>query len=148
MKIIVEEINNIKETEIIIKCKRTDDNVKSIVSSLKLFDNNISVKKDKNTYILSPKEIFYFDCVENKVFCYCEKEIYETNYRLYQLEELFYNTSFLRINKNIILNINKIKSFTSTINGRMEASLINGEKVEISRNYVHALKIKLGGKNR
>ena len=57
----------------------------------------------------------------------------------------FSNSMFIRINKYNILNANKIKSFKSGLNGRMEAYLKNGEKVEISRNYSPALKLLLRG---
>ncbi|NCA66494.1 MAG: LytTR family transcriptional regulator [Clostridia bacterium] len=145
MKITVEEIANITETEVIVKCKERCDNVNSIIATLRLFDNNITVKADGKGFLISAPDIFYFENVEDKVFCYTEKEVYETSYRLYELENIFGNSTFLRINKTIILNANKIKSFKAALNGRMEAKLFNGEMVEISRNYVPALKLMLGG---
>ena len=54
------------------------------------------------------------------------------------------NASFIRASKNMILNINKINSISHTFSGKMTATLINGEKAEISRNYVQLLKEKLG----
>lgn len=44
----------------------------------------------------------------------------------------------------MILNIYKIKGFKSQINGRLEALLLNGERVEVSRKYVKELKYRLG----
>lgn len=146
MKIIIEEITNINETEIIVKCKERTDDIDNIVDTLKLFDKTISGKKDKETYIIKPADIFYFDSANDKVFCYTKDDVYETNYKLYEIEQIFQKSTYLRVNKNIVLNINKIKSFKSSFNGRIEATLLNGEMVEISRNYVPALKQKLGGK--
>lgn len=145
MKVTIEEIANLQETEVIVKCKDRSGSVEGIIATLRLFDNIITVKKDNHNFILTPQEIFYFESVEDKVFCYGEKEVFETNNRLYEIENYFANTTFLRINKYIVLNANKIESFKATINGRVEANLTNGEKVEISRNYVPALKIMLGG---
>lgn len=145
MKITIEEIKNSLETEVVIKCKLRDDYVESIVASLRLFDSNVTAKKDGSYFLLSPGEIFYFESVDDKVYCYGEKEVYETSLRLYEIEEKFLGTTFLRVNKSMILNITKISEFKSLINGRMEAVLSNGEKVEISRNYVKALKILLMG---
>lgn len=146
MKITVEEISNITDTEIVIKCKEKSDNVESIIATLRLFDHNITAKRDDTRYIITAKDVYYFESVDNKVFCYTAKEVYETSYKLYEVETIFANTTFLRINKNIVLNANKIRSFKAALNGRMEAKLINGELVEISRNYVPALKLLLGGK--
>lgn len=145
MKITIEEIANLQETEVIVKCKERSDNVQGIIASLRLYDKIITVKKEGNNYNLAPRQIYYFESVDDKTFCYAAKEVFETNYRLYELENMFIGSTFLRINRNVVLNANKIESFKATLNGRMEAKLLNGEIVEISRNYVPALKVLLGG---
>ena len=91
-----------------------------------------------------PKEIFYFEAVDNKVFLYLEKDVYETKQKLYELEELFRGTDFVRVSKSVILNLSKVKSLSPAFNGRFEATMKNGEKLIVSRAYVPALKEKLG----
>ncbi len=145
MRLSVEEISNLAETEVIVKCRERSGEVLGIVATLRLFENNIAAKKEGESFIIAPSEILYFESVNDRVFCYTERDTYETAYRLYELEERFLRSTFLRINKNIILNASKISCFSAALNGRMEARLINGEKVEISRNYVPALKLLLGG---
>ena len=86
MKITVEEIANLSETEIIVKCRRRTDSINTVVDTLRLFDRVITGKKDGDTYMVRPHEIYYFDSVNDKVFCYTEKEVYETGYKLYVLE--------------------------------------------------------------
>jgi DNA-binding LytR/AlgR family response regulator len=93
-------------------------------------------------------DIFYFESIENKTFAYSVNEVYEISEKLYMLETQLEKTPFIRISKSIILNSKKIKSFKNTINGRMEATLKNNEKVKISRMYVTNLKEKLGGTKR
>lgn len=146
MKIKVERILNLSETEVIIKCGETSGDAERIAASLRLLDRIITCRKDGETYAVPAADVFYFECVDDKIFCYTEKTVYETAYRLYELEAIFRNTLFLRVNKYAILNANKIVSFKSALNGRMEALLSNGERIEISRNYVPALKLLLGGK--
>ena len=144
MKIIVEEIANLDEMEIIVKCKKRTDNVDSIVDTLRLFSKVISAKRDEETYLIKVHDIFYFDSVDNKVFCYTENLVYETKYKLYELENALINTTFIRVNKSLIVNVEKIKSFKFSSNGKMVATLKNGEQISISRNYVSALKVVLG----
>ncbi len=146
MKIKVEEILNQEETEVIVRCFSVDEEVKKLISTLRLFEEHLLGKLNDRTYPLHPKQIFYFESVDNKVFAYTEKETYETTYKLYELEDLLKNTSFLRVNKTTILDAGKITSFRSAINGRMEAILKNGEKIIVSRTYVGAIKMILGGK--
>ena len=145
MKITVEEMADIPENEIIVRCKERDLSVDKLISALKFLDQTISVKKDGKNYILPVSDIYYFDCADNKVFCYTQGEVYETNFKLYEIESLPDNTKLVRVSKRMIVDAGKIKAFKAQLNGRMEAILINDEKIEINRNYVPALKIKLGG---
>ena len=88
--------------------------------------------------------IYYFEVVDNKTFIYCKDRVYESKQKLYELEDSLENNDFLRISKSVILNLRKIKSLSPALSGRFEASLDNGERVIISRQYVSALKKRLG----
>lgn len=145
MKIVIEEIKNIEETEVIIKCKEVDEEVRRLETQIKLMDAKIIARKDDRNYALSPSEIYYFDSIDNDVFAYLQKDVFQISNKLYELEEILRNSSFLRVNKNTILNTTKIHHFKSTMNGRMEATLKNKEVIIISRTYVSALKMMLGG---
>lgn len=145
MKIRVEENNNFDEVEVIIKGSKKSELVKEIYKSLLYFESSIIGKINNRNFSLPLNQIYYFDSVDNKTFAYDKDKVYEINHRLYQLEDELKSTPYIRVNKNTIINIKKLKSFKSTINGRMEATLINGEKIKITRNYVPMLKEKLGG---
>ncbi|HQN74762.1 MAG TPA: LytTR family DNA-binding domain-containing protein [Bacillota bacterium] len=146
MKIRVEEIEQTDEIEVIIKGSKDNEDVKEIYRSLLYFESVILGKTNDKTVSLPLSQIYYFDSVDNKTFAYDKNTVYDVNLKLYQLEEKLVNTPFIRVNKSMIVNTRKLKTFKSTINGRMEATLINGEKVKISRSYVPLLKEKLGGK--
>lgn len=146
MKIRVEERPEIEEIEVLITCKNKNEQTQELVKTLTYLNKTITGKIDGRLYTLSPNKIYYFDSADNKVFAYTKTEVYEVNLKLYQLEDILANTPFIRINKNTILNTRKIRSFSSSFNGRMEATLLNSEMVIISRNYVRVLKQKLGGK--
>lgn len=148
MKIRVLEDSKIEEVEVLIKCKTKNEQIDEITQTLTYLNKVITGKIDGRLYTLTPNKIYYFDSIDNKVFAYTKKDVFEINLKLYQLEDILIDTPFIRINKNTILNIKKIKSFSSSINGRMEAMLINAEKVIISRKYVPVLKHKLGGNQR
>ena len=110
MKITVEEIANLKETEVVIKCLKRTNKVEAIVDTLRLFDRAINAKREGQTHLIRPHDVYYFDSVDDKVYCYTESEVYETSYRLYELENALTRSTFLRVNKSIILNIAKIES--------------------------------------
>lgn len=51
----------------------------------------------------------------------------------------------MQISKSCVLNINALDSIRPLFNSRMEATLKNGEKVNINRNYLNGVKNALGG---
>ena len=82
--------------------------------------------------------------MDNKVFAYCEREVYEVKEKLYEIEERFEHSDFQRISKSVIVNVSVIDYISPLIGSRLEAKLKNGEKVIISRQYVPELKKKIG----
>lgn len=94
--------------------------------------------------MIEPKQVYYFEAVDNRVFAYCEKWVFEIKKKLYELERQFENTDFIRVSKSVIVNLTKIQRLTPAFNSRFEALLKNGEKIIISRQYVPDMKKKLG----
>jgi len=148
MKIRVNESPEFKEIEVVINCEAKNEHVLEIEQSLTFLNKLVTGKIEGRSYTLSPNKIYYFESIDDKVFAYTKENVYEISLKLYQLEEIFENTPLTRINKNTILNLRKIKTFVASLNGRMEAVLLNGEKMIVSRKYVPAIKHLLGGGQR
>lgn len=152
MKITIMDPPPGEEEEIIIKCKKLSPKVTELITELKHSEEAEKVKYvhkmhvylDGEIHLIEPAEVFYFEYVDAKVFVYCKSQVYEIKNKLYELEEMLPAQDFIRINKATILNLNKISSLSPTLGGRFEASLKNGEKIIISRQYVNALKEALG----
>lgn len=133
-----------QEDEIIIRCAQLDDGLMKLIYSLKSEKSKLTAYSDTGITMLPLKDVFYFEAVDNKVFAYCEKQVYEIRKKLYELEAELAGTDFLRISKSTIVDLSKILHLAAAFNGRLEAKLKNGEKIIISRQYVPALKKKLG----
>lgn len=144
MKITIEDRQDGGEDEIIIRCKHVDEHLLKLVYALKAGQEKLTATKGTDIVQVMPKEIFYFEAVDNKVFLYLEKDVYETRQKLYELEERFRGTDFVRVSKSVILNLSKVKTLSPAFNGRFEATMKNGEKLIVSRAYVPVLKEKLG----
>lgn len=144
MKIIIETPKDGAEDEIIIRCKELDEELMSLISLLKNGSSRITGYSDKAMRQLTPKEIYYFESVDNKVFAYCEKNVYEVKEKLYEIEQLYQHSDFQRISKSVIVNISLIEFISPMLGSRLEATLKNHERVIISRQYVPELKKKLG----
>lgn len=144
MKITIESPAPGQEDEVILRCAHLDERVMALIRALKNETTKLTAYSDGAITLLEPKQIYYFESVDNKVFAYCEKQVFELRKKLYELEEDLSGTDFLRISKSTIVDLSKITHLSAAFNGRLEAKLKNGEKIIISRQYVPALKKKLG----
>ncbi|MCH5256014.1 MAG: LytTR family transcriptional regulator DNA-binding domain-containing protein [Lachnospiraceae bacterium] len=144
MKITIETPGEGEEDEIIVRCASLDDRLLGLISALKAEQNQLAGYIEDRIVKLSPKDIYYFESVDNKVFAYAGKSVYEVRKKLYEIEEEYAHTDFLRISKSAIVNVAKIAYIRPLLNGRFEARLKNDEKIIISRQYVIELKKKLG----
>lgn len=144
MKITIMDWEDGKEDEIIIRCRHVDEQLLKLVYALKAGQEKLTAVRDGKFFQITPGSIYYFEAVDNKVFLYLETEVYEIKQKLYELEKRFAGTDFLRVSKSVILNLAKVKDISPSFGGRFEADMKNGEKIMISRQYVAALKEKLG----
>ena len=145
MKITIETPRPGEEDEIIVRCTSLDDRLMNLICALKTEqDHKLTGYVDEKIVMLSPKNIYYFESVDNKVFAYTDKGVYEVHKKLYEIESEYSYTDFLRISKSAIVNVSKIAYLKPIFNGRFEAKLKNNERIIISRQYVLDLKKKLG----
>lgn len=144
MKITIEMQNAGEEDEIIIRCAVLDDRIRGFLHALQEEAKGLTGYVEDKIAKLAPKDIFYFESVDNKVFAYTVDQVYEVRKKLYEIEEEYFYMDFLRVSKSAIVNVSKIEYIRPVFNGRFEAKLKNGEKIIISRQYVINLKKKLG----
>ena len=142
MNIRVEFTEN-NEKEIVIRCKEEDEEVRQIKSLLEFQYQKLTGVCDNQTYLFRPSDVYYFECVDNKVFAYLRQRVCNVSYSLEKLEKLLEYKGFFRCSKAMILNMNDIETFQSAMGNRMTATLENGEVVVISRHYAKMLRAYL-----
>lgn len=144
MKIRVEEHDTCDDVEIVIHCLKHDEKVQKVIDQLEYTQKKMICKKDKNIYSIYLSDILYIESIDEKTFVYAHDDIYEHSSKLYMLEEQFKNDGFLRISKSCLMNLDVLKSVRALLNGKYEATLINDEKLIISRSYMKAFKKAFG----
>lgn len=144
MKLIIEEDSRFEQTEIRITCPMMTRELEEIISIIRLHTFSVAARRDGETHLLRLDDICYFESVDGRTFAYTADGVYETDLRLYQLEEELRRTRFLRVSKSVLLNLSHLRSVRSQANGRMIGTLDNSEQVIITRKYVADLKKKLG----
>lgn len=144
MKITIENVPEGGEPEIILRCNAPDESLLRLIYSVNSSSRKLIGMTDLQMHIINPRDVYYFEAVDHKVFIYGHEKVYESRLKLYEIEMDYEHGDFFRASKSTILNISKIKSLSPVLYGRYEALLHNGEKVHISRQYVPVLKQKLG----
>ncbi len=148
MDIKVKKIANQEREFIEIHCHEINDQVKEIVSFVKSRQGQLSGNLDGKQYEIPITDVCYIEAVDNRVFIYCMKQVYETKHKLYELEDILSEKQFLRVSKSILLNLMKVHALKPALNGRFTAILHNQEEVIISRKYVPKLKSTLKGERK
>ena len=128
-----------------IRCHEVTEEVREIVTFVKTRQGQLSGMLEGKQYELPVTDVCYIEAVDNKVFLYTQKQVYETKQKLYELEELLKDKYFLRVSKSLLLNLMKVRSVKPALNGRFTAVLQNEEEIIISRKYVPELKAALKG---
>lgn len=139
----------VSEPEVLeIKCHRIDDEVQEIISFIESRHGVLNGRKDGNVKEIPVLDVCYIESVDNRSYIYTVDDCYEISMKIYELEELLSKSTFLRIQKGMILNLMKISSIRPGLSGRYVALLKNNEEVIISRKYVPDFKRVLKGGTR
>ncbi|MCW6080735.1 LytTR family DNA-binding domain-containing protein [Clostridium sporogenes] len=149
MKIDIQIDDNSKETRVVIYTSEITEEVQAVLNNLKRVQQKyILGMKDERIYILNPDEISFFYSEKGKVFAQTDNLVYEIKEKLYKLEENLKGTSFVRISKSAIANVDKIKNLEILFNGNMCINFFDGKQEYISRRYMKKIReyLNIGGK--
>ncbi len=146
MKIQINEDMNLQDTEIIINCRQTNDEILKLIAMLRVMDCKLTGTKDNQTYILEAGKILYIDTTDKKTFFYTKNAVYETPLKLYELEEQLKPSGFFRAGKSMIINFNQILALKPDLDGRIIVTMNNQERLVVSRQYAITIKQMLGVK--
>lgn len=144
MKIEINVDAEISDTQIKISCSRLTSEIEKLLATLRMMDKKFTAVKDGEIYLLDVGEIIFLEAVERKTFVYTRDEIYESDFKLYELEEQLGECGFFRASKSCLLQLKYIKSLKADLNRKIRATLENGEQIMVSRQYADALKKRLG----
>ena len=132
------------DTEVSIRAPHLNNDIERIVAMMRMIDMQIAVRRDNETYLLETDKILYVEAVDRKTFVYTNADTYESELKLYELEQQLVERDFLRISKQSLVNLRKIKSLKTDVNRKIRITLQNGEQIVVSRMYSDELRRKLG----
>lgn len=95
----------------------------------------VGYTQDNDRKAIRVEDILYFEVVDGMVFAYTADSVYEIKGRLYQIEEKVSRRNMCRASKTMLVNINRITSVRTALNGRLYARMENNEEILITRRY-------------
>jgi len=99
--------------------------------------------KDATEYYLELDEILFFETDETGISAHTKKDVYQTKYKLYELEDLLPGF-FMRVSKSTILNTRHIYSINRNLTASSVVAFSGTHKqVYVSRYYYKPLISKL-----
>ena len=140
MKLFLKQEKDISETEVRIKYAQMNRRIQGLINFIQREQKHITGYIDGRIYRILVSDIFYIERVDKNTFIYTEKDIFQSELNLQQLFELIESEYFMYINRICILNVSVLDSVKVILNSKMEATLINGEKLLVSRRYLANIK--------
>ncbi len=132
------------EVQVIVRGPKDSEELVSILSMLRGEQDKLWGWDEHRTMIaISPAQIVWAEMVENKVFVYTEKAMYQTTLGLGDLEARWEEKGCFRCGKSVVINLNAVVSLRSCPGGRIEARMVTGEKVVVSRRYAPLLRARI-----
>ena len=147
MRLILCERQDLEKPEVTIAYREMTESVKRVSDFVRYVDQTILCRKENEEYTIPVSDIYYVESVDKKTFIYCEKEVFQSNYKLYELENMLPRVNFVRVSKSTILNIEKLKGVKTLVNSKLEAMLSNGESVCVTRKYLKDIRVALLRRN-
>jgi DNA-binding LytR/AlgR family response regulator len=118
----------------------TEPKIKESLKAQSAFLDKIVVSNGRNYIPISVNDILYFGAATPYIEIQLENKRYLHNETLKAINEKLDKKQFVRIHKSTIVNLNKVISYKSRLNGDYDLLLENKTEIRLSRNYAAEFK--------
>ena len=146
MKYTIEQIAK-GEDELILRYQRLNGEVEAVLQFMNAPPKKLIGTKDNTQAVIDFADILYAETVDRKTFIYTADDVFRSELTLAQLEEVLNTVNFFRCAKSMIINIDKMSTLKSLASNRIDATLVNGEHIIISRTYASEFRKILKGES-
>ena len=146
MRVKIEIDSELPETEVIIRCSRLDDsivNLQNYIVQQEGGERYLPLSRGDTEYYIAVADIYFFETEAKVIYAHTKDNVFETNLKLYELEEQLPG-GFMRVSKSTIINLDHIYSITRNLTASSVVEFMgSNKKALVSRNYYKALVEKL-----
>ncbi len=142
MKIRIEVVPNLGETEVTIRCGCLDDRVVELqqyIDGQGEHGSCLALYRGDTVFYVPMEEIYFFETEGREIHAHTADRIFSAPYKLYELEELL-PAGFMRAAKSTIVNLDHIYSITRNLTASSVVEFTGScKKALVSRSYYRAL---------
>ena len=120
------------------------DSIGELINQQPSDNRRIVVKENGNIQIIPTEDILYIEAYDDYVKVHTDEKYYLKKKTMNYYEKSLSKSTFVRIHRSYILNINKLTKIESFEKNSYRATLINGATIPISRTSYSELKQILG----
>lgn len=130
-----------ENTIIILHNSRNHEYLESMARQLSKLNITITLYDDaRNAFEIPLSTVYYFECVERKVYAYTKKEVYRLYKSFVEIKALYEPYGFYQITKSVTVNTHHILSIKISEECRRLIILDNGEQLMMNRHYLLLMK--------
>lgn len=135
------------ENEVILNYSELTPEVNRVMHFLQNKSTTLIGREENEIICINVDDVLYIETVDAKTFAYTQKSVVRLDLSLVSLIDTLDDIRFFRCSKSMIINIAKIECLKSLPSNRIDATILGGEHVIISRRYASELrKILKGGR--
>ena len=144
MRYVVNQISS-GEDELILNYKQINPEVDAVLAFMDKNQKRLKGRIDGEYILFSPEEILYIEKVDEKTFAYTLDKVIQLDISLSGAEIILAEGSFFRCSKSMIVNVKKVERLKSLPSNRIDATIMGGEHIIISRTYASEFRRFLKG---
>lgn len=133
------------ENELVLNYTRADAEVEEVLAFMEKKQKRLIGKVDGEKVVFSPEEILYIEKVDDRTYAYTKEQVLQLDISLATAEAILDRAHFFRCSKSMILHVNKVERLKSLPSNRIDATMLNGEHILISRTYASDFRKLLRG---
>ncbi|MCR4989437.1 MAG: LytTR family transcriptional regulator [Lachnospiraceae bacterium] len=139
MQIITRQVED-KALTVTIEYPEYTDAVKGLVKRIESLDVSFNAISKDGQIRISISDVYYLENVERKVFLYTKEDVFRLNASMSEIDLITEDSDLVRISRTCIMNTSHLSGIRQLKNSHLEATLDNGEKLIVSRKYLHDIK--------
>lgn len=144
MKIEIKVEEQLGEMEVEIRCRQLTAEVERILAALRMMNNQLTGKRDGELHLINIDAVIYIESVDRHTFLYTADAVYESDLKLYELEQRLEEAGFCRVSRFCLIQLRQIRSLRAELDRKLRVTLSSGEQIIASRQYADELKRRLG----